>query len=174
MDERSRLPHYDPDYCFQVVKWAAAVCIAILFLELLMMLFVTPSAKCPGWTMYAEETGQATYLWLLAAVVTGGATTGICYVVLRWREKFSKKIYDGIAYTHDHPRFPYFGFFPKAKFPPDQIEADKEKELNFEQILFVNSNSTLLKMCVAWCAFGALPLFLMVTKCTGVPKYLGY
>ena len=172
MDEQPKLPHYDPDYCGKVAKWAAAICIAILFIELLMVLFIAPSDKCSGWTMYAE-TGQATYLWLVAAVISGGATTGICYVVLRWREKFSQELYDGIAYRDDRPVFPYAGFGERAKFRPGQIEPSKQ-ELDFEQILFVNSNSMFVRMCVAWCLIGALPLFLMITKCTAVPKYLGY
>ena len=150
MDEQPKLPHYDPDYCQKVAKWAASACVAILFIELFMLLLVPPSDKCPGWTMYAE-TGQATYLWILAAVVTGGATIGICYVVLCWREKFSQKIYDGIAYRDNRPRLPYAGFGSRVKFRPDQIEPSKE--LDFEQILFVNSNSIFLRMCAAWCLF---------------------
>jgi hypothetical protein len=136
-----------------------------------MLLLITPTDKCPGWTMYAE-TGRATYLWILAAVVTGGATTGICYVVLRWRETFSEKIHDSIAYRDDRPWFPYVGFGNRVKFRPEQIEPSKE--LDLEQILFVNFNSMFLRMCAVWCLFGALPLFLMITKCTDVPKYLGY
>lgn len=174
MDERPALPHYDPGFCHKVAKGAAFACFAILSVELFMLLMVTPNARCPGWTMYAETTGQATYLWLLAAVVTGGATTAICYVVLRWRDKFSNEIYDSIAYKDDRPRFPYFGFRNRLKFPPDPIEPTKHRELNFEQILFVNSNSGFILGCATWCLFGAMPLFEMITRCTEVPKYLGY
>jgi hypothetical protein len=173
MDERLKLPHYDPDYCLKVAKCAASVCISILFTEVVMLLLVAPSAKCPGWTMYAE-TGQATYLWILAAVVSGGTTIGICYVVLRWKEKFSQDLYDGIAYRDDRPAFPYVGFGNRAKYDPGKIEPSKQRELNFEGILFSNTNSMFLRVCTAWCLFGALPLFLMITKCTTVPKYLGY
>ena len=173
MDERPKLPHYDPDYCQKVAKWAASVCIGMLFIELFMLLLVTPDEKCPGWTMYAE-TGQATYLWILAAAVTGGATTGICYVVLRWKETFSQKLYDSIAYGDDRPAFPYAGFGESAKFDPGKIEPNREKQLNFQQILFLNTNSMFLRMCILWCVFGASPLFLMITKCTNLPKYLRY
>jgi len=173
MDERPRLPHYDPEYCLKVAKWAAFVCVAILLVELFLLLLVSPSAKCPGWTMYAE-TGQATYVWILAAVVTGGATIGICYVVLRWKEKFSQDLYDSLAYRDDQPAFPYAGFGNRAKFDPGKIEPSKQRELNLEGMLFFNANSMFVRVCIYWCLGGALPLFLMITKCTNVPNFLGY
>jgi hypothetical protein len=156
MDERPKLPHYDPDYCQKLAKWTGFVCVAILLTELFMLLFVTPNTNCRGWTMYAEETGRATYLWLLAAVVTGGATTLNWYVVLRW-QRFAEAFYDSIAYRDDRPRFPYFGLGKRGKFPPEQTEP--KKELDFEYILFFDSNRMFLRMCAAWCLLAGLPLF---------------
>jgi len=174
MDERPKLPHYDPDYCHKVAKWASVVCIATLAVELAILLLVTHKASCPGWTMYAKTTGQATHLWLFAVVITGGTTAGICYVVLRWKEKFAAEIYDNIAFGNDSLLLPYFGFRNRLPFPPEQGDSNQKKELNFEQILLVDSNFGFLFGCAAWCLFGAIPLFMMVTSCTDVLEYFWY
>jgi hypothetical protein len=47
MNDRPKLPHYDPDYCLRFAKWAAAVCVGILLVEVVGMLLVVPDeAKC--------------------------------------------------------------------------------------------------------------------------------
>jgi hypothetical protein len=164
MDERPKLPHYDPDYCLRVAKWEASVCVGILVIELVVLLFVAPSnGKCPGWTIYAEN-GSAMPSWILAGIFTGGPTIWICYIVLRWEQKFSEKIYDSIAYGHPEPPFSFF--FAKQEPHP--------KELNFQNIFLVNFNRLFLVINVGWCFFCALPLWMMLSTCTNLPRYLGY
>jgi hypothetical protein len=175
MDQRPKLPHYDPDYCVKIAKWAASVCVGILVIELLVLLFVAPSNdKCPGWTMYSEK-GSATPLplWILAGIFTGMPTIWICYVVLRWEQKFSQKMYDGIAYRDNRPRFPNFGIGSKSKLSPQELKPDTQ-ELNFEQIFLLDANAMFLRVSIGWCVFCAFPLMLMITKCTDVARYFGY
>jgi hypothetical protein len=173
MDERPKLPHYDPDYCLKAAKWAASTCVGILLIELLVLLFVAPRPdKCPGWTMYAEN-GTATPLWILAGIISGGSTILIWYFVLRWEQRFSQEVYDRIAYRDDRPRFPYLGFGKGPKFNSEAVEPD-QRELNFEQILFVDANSECTIACAIWSLLCVSPLLLMITMCTNVPRYLGY
>ena len=176
MDERPKLPHYDPDHCLKIARWAASVCVGIFVIELLVLLFVDPSnGKCPGWTIYSEN-GSAMPAWLLAGIFSGVPTIWICYVVLRWEQKFSKKMYDGIAYTDSKSMrsiFPNFGFGSKYKVNAQELKPES-RELNFEQIFLFNANATFLRMCILWCAFCALPLLLMITECTNAARYFGY
>jgi hypothetical protein len=138
------------------------------------LLFVTPSAdKCPGWTFYAE-TGTATPVWIIALIITGGATIFVCYVVLRWKQRFSQKIYDRIAYRDDRPQFPHFGFGKRPQFNPEEVEPAK-REIDFEQILFHDYNSGFIIGCIIWSLLCASPLMEMIAVCTNVPRrYLGY
>jgi len=176
MDERPKLPHYDPDYCLKVARWAAFVCVGILVVELLVLLFVTPTnGKCPGWTIYAEN-GSAMPSWILAGIFTGGPTIWICYVVLRWEQKFSQKMYEGIAYTDNRSIrsiFPNFGFGSKSKLSAQELTPES-RELNFEQIFLLNANAVFLRVCIVWCVFCALPLLMMITECTNATRYFGY
>jgi len=171
MDERPKLPHYDPDYCLKVAKRAASVCVGILVIELLVLLFVAPSNdKCPGWTIHAEN-GSGMPAWILAGIFTGGPTVWICYVALRWEQKFSQKVYDGIAYTDNrsiYSIFPNFGFGSKIPQEP------KSQELNFEQIFLLDANAMFLRVCIGWCLFCTLPLLMMITECTNATRYFGY
>jgi hypothetical protein len=173
MDERPKLPHYDPDYCLKVAKWAASTCLGILLIEFLVLLFVAPSSdKCPGWTFYAENR-RATPVWILALVITGGATILVCYVVLRWEQRFSQEIYDRIVYRDDRPRFQHFGFGKRPQFNPEEVEPDR-RQIDFEQILFHDANSEFIIACTIWSVLCASPLLLMITVCTNAPRYLGY
>jgi hypothetical protein len=172
MDERPKLPHYDADYGLKAAKWAASTCVGILLIELLVLLFVAPNAECPGWAIYAEN-GRATPVWILAGIVTGGMTIEICYVVLSWKQEYSEKIHQSIAYRDERPRFPYFGFGHRAKSNPGEIQPDG-RGLDFEQILFGDSNSELIIACTIWSLLCACPLLLMITMCTSVSRYLGY
>ncbi|HXL14367.1 MAG TPA: hypothetical protein VN941_10450 [Bradyrhizobium sp.] len=169
MDERPKLPHYDPDYCLKIATWAASICVGILAFELLVLLFVAPSDKCPGWAIYAEN-GSATSAWIFVGLFTGLPTIWICYVVLRWEQKFSQQMYDAIAYRDNRSIFPNLGFGTKPK--PDRQQLDPE--LNFEQIFLLNANALFLRVCIGWCLFCVVPLVLMIAKCTSAPRYLGY
>ena len=178
MDERPKLPHYDPDYCLKVAKWAASICVVILVAELLTPLFVEPSSgQCPGWNIYAEN-GSATPSWILAGIFTGGPAIWICYVVLHWEQKFSRKLYDAIAYKQTGSVFQnlvvlnaVFGSRPKPN--PQELKPDTQ-ELDYESILFTDANRAWLLGCATLCLFCTFPLLLMLAKCTGAPRYLGY
>jgi hypothetical protein len=168
MDERPKLPHYDADYCLKIAAWVVSICVGILTFELLLLLFVIPSDKCPGWAIYAEN-GSATSAWIFAGLFTGLPTIWICYVALRWKQKFSQQVYDSIAYRNTRPIFPNLGFGTKPK--PDHQERDLEP--NFEQIFFLDANALFLRIGIGWCLFCTFPLVLMVTKCTSVLQYFG-
>jgi hypothetical protein len=164
MDERPKLPNYDPDYCLKVAKSAASVCVGITIVELLVLLFVDPgTGRCPGWTIYAQN-GPATSLWALAGMFTVLPTIWIGYVVLRWEQKFSQKMYDATAYRR--PMFPHLGFGRKPKPDP--------QELNFEQIFLLDANRLFLRVNIGWCLFCTSPLWLLLWNCTTFPRFLGY
>jgi hypothetical protein len=96
MDERPKLPHYDPDYCLTIAKWTASVCVAVLVIEVLVLTIVDPSAaRCPGWIIYATKQ-SAVSLWVLIDICTALPTIWICYVVFRW-DHFSQKAYESIV-----------------------------------------------------------------------------
>jgi hypothetical protein len=179
MNECPKLPHYDPDYCLRVAKWAASVCVGILVVELVGMLLVTPDeGKCPGWTIYAEN-GSATPGWLLAGIFTGFPTVWICYVALHWEQEFSERFYDSIAYRKDYTPtllnlrqlFPNMGFGSKSPISRPKVES---RELDFEKIFLLNANRLFLRVCIMWCLFCAAPLLMMVTGCTNALQYFGY
>jgi hypothetical protein len=152
MDERPRLPHYDPDYCRLIAKWSASICVGLLAIELLVILIVEPSSRCPGWTIYAEN-GSAMPSWILAGIFTGGPTIWICYIVLRWKQK-SQEIYDSIAYGRPKPPFSFL----YTKHEPHS------KELNFENIFLLNFNWLFLVINIGWCGFCAIPLWMSLVS----------
>jgi hypothetical protein len=180
MDERPKLPHYDADFCLKIARLAACVCIGILVIELSVLLFVTSSnGKCPGWTIYSES-GSATPSWVLAGIFSGVPTIWICYVVLRWEQKFSQKMYDAIAYTDNRSLFsnirsifPNIGFGSRSEFGAEGFKSES-RELNFEQIFLLNANAMFLRVCIVLCVFCALPLLMMITGCTNASRYLFY
>ena len=169
MDERPKLPHYDPDYCLKVAKWAASVCVGILSVELLVLLLVFPeNGKCPGWMIYADN-GPVTSAWAIAGIFTGLPTIWICYVAARWKQKFSRLFYESIAFSDNRRAFPDFSFFRKSKINAEQREPDSQ-DLNFQQIFLLDANTLFLRVCIGWCLFCATPLLLMITNCTnGMP-----
>lgn len=133
-------------------------------------------AKCPGWTVYAEN-GAATPGWLLVGIFTGLPTIWMCYVVLNWEEKFSRQFYDSIAYRDEtsifanlRQMFPNIGFGSKSQISPPMTETP---ELDFEKICLLNANRLFLRVCVMWCLFCAAPLLMIVTKCTNALRYFG-
>lgn len=176
MDERPKLPHYDPGYCLKIAKLAASVCIGILVIELLVLLFVTPtSGKCPAWTIYSEN-GDAMPSWILAGIFSGVPTIWICYVVLHWEQKFSQKMYDSIAYTDSRSIrsiFPHFSFGSKSKISAQELNPES-RELSFGQIFLLNANAMFLRVCIVLCVFCALPLLMMITECTKATRFFGY
>jgi hypothetical protein len=92
MEERPKLPHYDPDYCLKVAKWAASICVAFLIIELLVLFVVDPTnGRCPGWIIYAKN-GSATSLWILVGFLTAAPTVWICYVCFSLELLFSKNV----------------------------------------------------------------------------------
>jgi len=107
MDDRPPLPHYDPDYCYKVVKWAASICAGWLAIELFILTFVDPSkGSCPGWTIHAKEPSEIS-LWVLMGVFFAPPTAWIGFIAMNW--KFvSLKYYDSIA------RYPEFILFLNA------------------------------------------------------------
>lgn len=158
MEERPKLPYYDPDYCLKVAKWTASICFGFLIVELLVLFVVDPSdGRCPGWTIYAKN-GPVTPLWILVASLTAPLTIWICYVVFHWNY-YSQKIYYSIAYGRQKFLF--------------LTETDPQ-ELNINHIFLLNFNRLFLEVCIAWCLFCTFPLWLMIAVCTNIPRYLGF
>ena len=156
MDERPYLPNYDPDFCLKVAKWGAATCVGWLTIALLILTLVDPSnSQCPGWIIHAKN-GQATSLWLLMGMFTALPTIWICFVVLRW-ERFSQMIYDTAAGTYQPFMTPKFLY---DRYKPDPFTFPHNR-------VFVAVN-------VGWSLFCTGPLWMMLTNCTNVPRYLGY
>ena len=157
MDERPHLPNYDPDFCLKAAKCAAASCIGWLVCALLILTLVDPSnGRCPGWTIYATK-GQATSLWILVGMFTALPTIWICYIVLRW-EWFSQKVYDSAAGT--------YRFLPNAM--PELFDRYRPDPFKFR------FNQAFVVVIVGWSLFCTAPLWLMLSNCTNLPRYLGY
>jgi len=159
MDERPHLPNYDPDFCLKVAKCAAATCVAWLICALLILLFADPShGGCPGWTIHSKN-GQATSLWLLVGMFTALPTIWICWIVLRWKH-FSQKVYDSAAGTD-------YGPFPNA-LPKKLYDHYRPDPVTFPH------NHVFVVVNVGWSLFCTAPLWMMLTNCTSLPRYLGY
>jgi len=142
MNERPKLPHYDPDYCLKIAKSAASVCVGILVTELLVLPFVAPStgkSAIPSWILAGILTGVPTIFWL-------------CHVVLHW-DQTSQRIYDSIAYGRLKPPFSFL----YARQEPEP------NELNFENMFLLNFNWLFLAICVLWCTLCAAPLWIILT-----------
>jgi hypothetical protein len=174
MDEHPKLPHYDPDYCLKMTKWAACVCLGIMVLELLTLLFVTPNNGCPGWTIFSKD-GSGIPAWILVSMLSGAPTILIFHIVLRWDQKWSQEFYDRFAYGDDNPSiksmFPNIGFGSKPTLSPDK--KHESRELNFEKVLLQDANTSFLLMSMAICAICILPLLLMVGECTYAARFFG-
>jgi hypothetical protein len=156
MDERPYLPNYDPDFCLKALKWGAAACVGWLITALLILTLVDPSnSQCPGWTIRAKN-GQATSLWFLVGLFTALPTIWICFVVLRW-ERFSRTVYDSAAGTYQP--------FMTPKFLYDRY---KPNPVTFPY------NPVFVAVSVGWSLFCTGPLWIMLTNCSNLPRYLGY
>jgi len=163
MNERSKLPHYDPDYCLTIAKWTACMCVAVLVIEMLVLIIVDPSAgRCPGWIINATKQ-SAVSLWVLIGICTALPTIWICYVVLRW-EYYAQKLYDDIRY----PRSPIF-----LRLFGRRSRSDSElPDLSFENILFLNFDVLFRDVSIGWCLFCTLPFWIMLGDCTDLPKLI--
>ena len=165
LNERPKLPHYDPDYCLKVVQWTAFICVAVLAIELLVLITVDPSAgRCPGWIINATKQSAAS-LWVLVGIFTALPTIWICYVVFRW-DYFSQKLYGDIAYRRSSTFSRLIGL---------QSKSDAElPDLNFENIFLINFDRLFLRVSIVWCLFCTGPLWMMLANCTSLSRYLGY
>jgi len=98
VEERPKLPNYDPVFCGKIVKGAACVCVGLIIAELLVLLLEHPNDdRCPGWIFHPNQRSAAS-LWVLAGMLTVLPTLWICYVALRWDDYYARKMYDSIAY----------------------------------------------------------------------------
>src|ERR1700759_979431 len=114
---------------------------------------------------YLHQKRSSHALWFLVGMFAALPTIWICYVVLRWKQKFSQEIYDSIAYGR--PRFPFSRYFSGKPEPDPQ-------DLNFQNIFLLPFNWLFLFVNIGWCLFCAGPLWTMLTDCTNLPRYLGY
>lgn len=149
MDYRPKLPHYDPDYCQRVARWAASICVGILIVEPIVLLFAVPfTSEC------RQNTGAMLFWFLIFTAMPAG---WICYVALRWEQKFSQEMYDSITYNRS--RVPFWGYFSKKS------KSDPQ-DLNYQMIFLLDSNQLFLRVSIWWCLICAMPLFVMLTSCT--------
>jgi hypothetical protein len=158
MNERPNLPNYDPEFCLKVAQLAATACIGWLIIGLLILTFADPgNSQCPEWTIHSKN-GQATSLWFFFGLFTALPTIWICSIVLRW-EHFSERVYASAAGTY-RP-------FPNLmlKFLYDRYNPDP---FTFPY------NRVFVVVSVGWSLSCTAPLWLMLTNCTNLPRYLGY
>ena len=98
VEERPKLPNYDPVFCGKIVKGAACVCVGLIIAELLVLLLEHPNDdRCPGWIFHPNQRSAASLL-VLAGMLTVLPALWICYVALRWDDYYARKMYDSIAY----------------------------------------------------------------------------
>jgi hypothetical protein len=90
---------------------------------------------------------------------TGLAALWICNVALRWDHYYARKTYDSIAYGPQR-RFPWLG------------SKSESKELNYGNILLIDMDWLIVRFTAVWCLFCAIPLFLTLTECTMLSRYL--
>lgn len=157
MSECPKLPNFDPDYCLKVAKWTAAICLSWLLIELTILSFANPAdGHCPGWTIHARN-GSGSPVWLLVLMFTAAPAFWICYIVFRW-EKFSRIMYDSILGIDP----PYSGLmlqiFRRFKPAPDALD----------------NNFLFVVVSIGWSLFCTVPLWLMLTNCTDLPRYLAW
>jgi hypothetical protein len=165
MNERPKLPHYDPDYCLTIAKWTASMCVAVLVIEVLVLIIVDPSAgRCPGWIINATKQ-SAVSLWVLIGICTALPTIWICYVVFRW-DHFSQKLYESIAYR----RSSTFSRLVSLRSKSDAELPD----LNFENIFLINFDRLFVRVSIVLWLFCTTPLWVMLANCTQFSRYLGY
>ena len=163
MNERPKLPHYDPDYCLKIARWTASVCVAVLVIEVLVLIIVDPSAgRCPGWIINATKQSGVS-LWVLVGICTALPAIWICYIVFRW-DHFSQKAYESIAVRRSSIFSRWGGL---------QGKSDAEvPDLNVENIFLINFDRLFLEVNIVWCLFCTLPLWMMLAYCTQFSRYL--
>lgn len=137
MNERLKLPNFDPGFCLTAIKWAAASCVGWLAAALAILALVDPSgSQCPGWVIHAEK-GNATSLWVLVGLFTALPTIWICFLVTIW-EQISQKIYDSELRGSNPSCFPGY-------------QRDY--------------NGMFAVISIGWSLFCTAPLWIMLTKC---------
>jgi hypothetical protein len=153
MDERRRLPNYDPEFCLTVARWGAISCIGWLTIALLILILVDPTGGiCPGW--FIRSKNGPTSVWVLVGLFTAVPTIWICYVVLRW-ERFSQQIYDSAASSYKPFMTPKFLF---DRYKPDPVTFP------FNRVSVVT--------VVGWSLFCSGSLWLMFYNCTNLFDHL--
>jgi hypothetical protein len=95
MNDDFRLPFFDPDYCLKVVRWASAVCVSWLLIELILLAVINPEkGSCSSWTIHSGKPSEVG-VWFLVLFFTVVPSVWLCFTVVRWRQ-FSEKIYNEI------------------------------------------------------------------------------
>jgi hypothetical protein len=149
MTEQVQLPNFDPVLCAKVVRTGAAACIAWVMIGAAILLFVDPSdSACPDWRIHRE--GGPDSLWAVFGMFTVLPAIWIGWVACRWKQ-FSQKIYDK-AFASPRSDFLFYKV-DTVPFPYDGV---------FTAVV------------VSWALFGTTPLWLMLTNCTDLPRYLGH
>lgn len=147
VDERPKLPNFDPDYCLRVLKWSAAICVALFAVQVLILMMVDPSdSHCPGWTIYSGN-GSPSPMWLIVALCSGLPATALCCGVICWKSYY-KMLYGNIAGT----RIPWgvpASVYNKYRPSPNAL----------------NSNMLMLVTKVGACLFGTIPFYFMWAHC---------
>jgi hypothetical protein len=160
MDERPHLPNYDPGFCLSVTKWGAAICVGWLVCAVLVLTMVDPSnSSCPGWTIHANKNGEATSLWFFVGLFAAVPAMWLCYTVLKW-ERFSQRTYDRAAGI-------YYGPWQNT-VPKKLLDRYRPDPATFPY------NRMHVAVIVCWSLFCTIPLWVMLTYCTSLPRYLGY
>jgi hypothetical protein len=145
MDERPRLPNFDPEFCRKIFKRSASICLGLFAVQPLILLMVDPgNSHCPGWTIYSRN-GSPSPMGFIVAICTGVPAMVLCYGVLRWKSYSEKMLYDSIAGTRP-PVFPW-----TARYRPGPTE--------------LNSNRLILVTQIGVCLFGLIPFYFMWAYC---------
>jgi hypothetical protein len=141
-EERPKIPNYDPDFYGKLVKGAACICFGLIVAELLVLLLVRPSDDRCPGWIFHPNQPSAAPLWLLAGMFTVLPALWICNIALRWNTYYERKMYDSIMLDGSW------------MLPP------------------MTANLVVITVMVGWCAFCAVPLFLMLGQCTALSHYL--
>jgi hypothetical protein len=155
VENRRRLPNYDPDFCLKVTKWGASICLGLSVAALCILTLVdSTNSRCPGWTFHTKS-GQAIWLWPVVGLLTGLPTIWICFIAFRW-EYFSQKVYDEAA-DGDAPPWMSKRLYARAK--PDPV--------------IFPYNEVFVIITIGWCLACTIPLWMMLANCANLPRYWG-
>lgn len=100
MNDDMRLPSFDPDYCFKVARWSSVACVGLLLIELILVGVLEPDPRrCSKWIIHRNEPGEV-HVGFLFLMITAVPAAWMCYVTLRWQQRFLRKMFNSIL---DHP-----------------------------------------------------------------------